>query len=47
VPERTDFAPTLSPRFAAYIRDFLMDRGVNPVAIFEQCAVPADANEDS
>ena len=47
MPERTDFAPTLSPRFAAYIRDFLMDRGVNPGPIFEQCAVPADANEES
>ena len=47
MPERDDFAPSLSPRFAAYIRDFLMDRGVNPAPIFEQCEVPVDSNEDS
>ena len=29
-----DFEPTLSPRFAAYVRDYLMDRSIEPDPVF-------------
>ncbi len=29
-----DFEPTLSPRFVACVRDYLMDRGVEPDPVF-------------
>tara|TARA_R110002110_G_C13470525_1_gene721027 strand:+ start:145116 stop:146141 length:1026 start_codon:yes stop_codon:yes gene_type:complete len=34
-----NFEPTLSPRFVAYVRDYLMDRGVDPDPVFEQCGI--------
>lgn len=44
--ERASFTPSLSPRFAAYVRDYLMDRGVNPALVFVQCALDFNSNEE-
>ena len=40
------FAPSLSPRFAAYVRDYLMDREVNPGPIFEACDINFNNSEE-
>ncbi|EED34607.1 transcriptional regulator, AraC family [Luminiphilus syltensis NOR5-1B] len=40
------FSPTLSSRFAVYVRDYLMDRGVNPDSVFEPCGVDLPRGED-
>ena len=40
------FAPSLSPRFAAYVRDYLMDREVNPGPIFEACQIDFHNSEE-
>lgn len=34
-----EFAPTLSPRFAAYVRDYLFDQEVDPEPVFQQCGI--------
>jgi AraC-like DNA-binding protein len=41
-----DFEPTLSPRFVAYVRDYLMDRGVNPDPVFAECGIHSRKDED-
>lgn len=34
--------PTLSPRFITYVRDHLMDRGMDPSELFKQCGLDVD-----
>ncbi|MEM1153837.1 MAG: AraC family transcriptional regulator [Pseudomonadota bacterium] len=34
-----DFEPTLSPRFVAYVRDYMLDRDLDPDPIFRECGV--------
>jgi AraC-like DNA-binding protein len=42
-----DFEPTLSPRFVAYVRDYLLDRKVDPAPVFEACGMSSNNNEES
>jgi AraC-like DNA-binding protein len=41
-----DFEPTLSARFIAYVRDYLLDHKVEPGPVFEACCIPARDNEE-
>ncbi len=41
------FTPSLSPRFAAYVRDYLMDRGINPRPVFSACGVAFESNDET
>ncbi len=41
-----DFEPTLSPRFSAYVRDYLLDRSIDPTSIFEACDVAQNENDE-
>lgn len=34
-----NFEPTLSSRFAAYVRDYLLDRDIDPGPIFDACGI--------
>ncbi|WP_241505837.1 AraC family transcriptional regulator [Parahaliea mediterranea] len=34
--------PTLSPRFVTYVRDHLMDRGIDPSRLFTECGLDAE-----
>ncbi|MEH6516860.1 MAG: AraC family transcriptional regulator ligand-binding domain-containing protein [Halioglobus sp.] len=38
--------PALSPRFIAYIRDYLMDRGVEPEPLFTECGIDIENIEE-
>ncbi|MDG1012522.1 MAG: AraC family transcriptional regulator ligand-binding domain-containing protein [Luminiphilus sp.] len=40
------YAPSLSPRFAAYVRDYLMDREVDPQPVFEASGLDYTNNEE-
>lgn len=42
----TEFEPTLSPRFVAYVRDYLLDRGVDPDPIFAECGIESRKSEE-
>jgi AraC-like DNA-binding protein len=42
-----EFQPSLSPRFVAYVRDYLMDRGIDPEPIFTESGVPYSRGEES
>jgi AraC-like DNA-binding protein len=35
-----EYEPTLSPRFVAYVRDYLMDRSVDPEPVFQELGIP-------
>ena len=39
-----DFEPSLSPRFTAYVRDYLMDRNIMPDPLFAKCGLSPDAD---
>jgi len=41
-----DFEPTLSPRFVAYVRDYLLDRGVDPDPVCQQCGIEIRQGEE-
>ena len=41
-----DFEPTLSPRFVAYVRDYLMDHGIAPDPVFLESGIPSREGED-
>ncbi len=41
-----ELEPTLSPRFIVYIRNYLMDRGIDPEPVFNECDIPADTQEE-
>lgn len=41
-----DFEPTLSPRFVVYVRLYLLDRNVDPLALFDQLGLSAEQQED-
>ncbi len=43
---KMEFEPTLSPRFVAYVRDYLMDREIEPEPIFAECGIPASRDEE-
>ena len=38
-----DFEPTLSPRFMVYIRNYLMDSGVDPSPLLQECGITIGA----
>lgn len=40
------YTPSLSPRFAAYVRDYLMDRGVDPGPVFEASGLDYTNNQE-
>ena len=40
------YTPSLSPRFAAYVRDYLMDRGVDPAPVFSASGLDYTNNEE-
>lgn len=42
-----DFEPNLSPRFTVYIRDYLLDRNIEPQPVFDACQMVVDQEEDS
>ena len=46
MPGASGFTPSLSPRFAAYVRDYLMDRGVNPAPVFDACGIDFNSKEE-
>jgi AraC-like DNA-binding protein len=41
-----EFGPTLSPRFVAYVRDYLLDCGVDPDPIFAECGIESRKSEE-
>lgn len=41
-----DFEPSLSPRFVTYIRDYLMDRGIDPEPILLQSGIDSGKDEE-
>ena len=41
-----DFEPTLSSRFVAYVRDYLMDHGVEPDMVFAEAGISSTKDED-
>jgi AraC-like DNA-binding protein len=41
-----DFEPTLSPRFVAYVRDYLMDRGIQPDPVFAEAGISSTKDEE-
>lgn len=45
MPALQEFQPSLSPRFIAYVRDYLLDAGVNPAPLFRACAL-SDEDDD-
>lgn len=47
MPDAAPFSPSLSPRFAAYVRDYLMDRGIDPRPVFAACGVAFESNEET
>jgi AraC-like DNA-binding protein len=40
------FEPSLSPRFITYVRDYLMDRGIDPGPIFAESGIPYSQAEE-
>lgn len=40
------FEPSLSPRFIAYVRDYLLDRGIDPEPIFTESGIPYSQSEE-
>ena len=41
-----ELEPTLSPRFIVYIRNYLLDQGVDPAPILDECGIPSDSGEE-
>ena len=41
-----EFEPTLSPSFVAYVRDYMLDRGVDPEPIFNECGIQSVKSEE-
>jgi AraC-like DNA-binding protein len=41
-----EYTPTLSPRFVAYIRDYLIDNGIEPLPFFKECGLETDSGEE-
>ena len=40
------YTPSLSPRFAAYVRDYLLDRAVDPASVFAASGLSYDVHEE-
>ena len=40
-----DFEPTLSPGFIVYVRDYLLDRDLDPAPLLDRCALSASATD--
>lgn len=45
-PTQRDLEPSLSPRFVAYVRDYLFDRGIDPAPLFSQCGIESSRCEE-
>ena len=45
-PMQRDLEPSLSPRFVAYVRDYLLDRGIDPEPVFHQCGIVSSRCEE-
>ena len=41
-----DFEPTLSPRFVAYVRDYLLDRDIDPDPVFAEAGIESLKHEE-
>lgn len=41
-----DFEPTLSARFVAYVRDYLLDRDIDPDPIFKECGIESSKHQE-
>ena len=41
-----ELEPTLSPRFIVYIRNYLLDQGVDPAPVLDECGIPSDSGEE-
>tara|TARA_R110001592_G_scaffold363372_1_gene685960 strand:- start:66779 stop:67801 length:1023 start_codon:yes stop_codon:yes gene_type:complete len=41
-----EFEPSLSARFVAYVRDYLLDREIDPTPIFRECGIEAAKDEE-
>lgn len=41
-----EFEPSLSARFVAYVRDYLLDREIDPTAIFRECGIESAKDEE-
>ena len=42
-----EFAPKLSPRFAVYLRDYLLDRDIDPQPVFTSCGIEVIESESA
>ncbi|HEY7775133.1 MAG TPA: AraC family transcriptional regulator ligand-binding domain-containing protein, partial [Kineobactrum sp.] len=45
-PAQRELEPSMSPRFVAYVRDYLLDQGVNPEPVFRQCGIVSSRCEE-
>ena len=45
-PVQRELEPSLSPRFVAYVRDYLLDHGINPEPVFHQCGIVSSRCEE-
>ncbi|PLW82414.1 AraC family transcriptional regulator [Kineobactrum sediminis] len=41
-----ELEPSLSPRFVAYVRDYLLDHGITPEPVFRQCGIVSSRCEE-
>lgn len=44
--ESWEAEPSLSPRFVAYVRDYMLDHGMDPGSLFQQCGIDSRRNEE-
>ncbi|MDO8861958.1 AraC family transcriptional regulator [Haliea sp. E1-2-M8] len=45
-PAQGELEPSLSPRFVAYVRDYLLDHGVDPEPVFRECGIVSSRCEE-
>ncbi len=45
-PAQRELEPSLSPRFVAYVRDYLLDHGIDPEPVFRQCGIDSSRSEE-
>lgn len=45
-PVQRELEPSLSPRFVAYVRDYLLDHGIAPEPVFRQCGIESSRCEE-
>lgn len=44
---KLELTPTLSPKFATYLRDYLLDQEIDPEPLFSQCGIEKVAESES